>query len=74
MQTIKEYIRNKKEKAQSQYEADVRADFRVVEKGGFLWLTHQGIAFMKVESTSKASDVAQRLAHARDTAIEYENL
>ena len=74
MTSIKKYIADKKEKIRMQDEANIRSDFKVVERGGFLWLTHCGVAFMKVSSLSYADDVAKELNKARECAVEFERL
>lgn len=74
MKSIRKYIKDEKERMRLKAEANIRADFSVVERGGFLWLTHHGYAFMKVASLSNAEDIAKELNKARDTAIEFERL
>lgn len=74
MKTIKEYINARKQKAQFEKEAQIKADFTVVENNGRLWLTHCGVAFMEVASLSKAEDVANELNKARECAVEFERL
>lgn len=74
MKKIKKYILDKKEQLRLEEEARIRAGFRVVECGGSLWLTHCGVAFMKVASDAKAEEVARTLNETRETAIEYARL
>lgn len=74
MRTIKQYIEYKKEQSRLQDEAQLKSRFKVVERNGLLWLTHCGVAFMKVASLAKAEDVAKALNDARNTAVEFEKL
>lgn len=74
MNKIKEIIEKRKEKAQIEREAVLKSDFRVVERGGSLWLTHCGVAFMKVPATTKSEDVAKMLNDARANAIDFVKL
>lgn len=74
MKTIKEFIADKKEKCRLQNEANLKSEFKVVERGGFLWLTHNGVAFMKIASLSKAEDVTKELNKARECAVEFDRL
>lgn len=74
MRKLREIIDARKQKAQFEKEAELKAEFRVVEGNGSLWLTHCGVAFMKVSSLAKAEDVAKALNDARNTAVEFEKL
>ena len=74
MKSIKKYIADKKEQCRLQYESNIKADFKVIEKGGFLWLTHCGVAFMKVNNLSQAESITAELNKARDCAVEFERL
>lgn len=74
MKNLREIIDARKQKAQFERESELKADFRVVERNGVLWLTHMGVAFMKVAALAKAEDVAKELNNARETAIEFERL
>lgn len=74
MNRIKQYFHNRKERKRLRNEAWIKAGFKVEERNGYLWLTHEGVAFMKIESLSYAGDVASELKKARETAIEYKGL
>lgn len=74
MKTIKEYFADKKEKYRLQHEEYLRDSFDVTERGGHMWLTHNGVAFMKVGELSQASDIAGMLNNAREYAVEFERL
>ena len=52
----------------------IRQEFDVEERDGSLWLTHQGIAFLKVSSLANAHDVAMELNKVREYAIEFKSL
>lgn len=74
MNKIRQYFHNRKERKRLEDEARLKSEFRVVERNGYLWLTHEGVAFMKIESLSYAADVASELKKARETAIEFKGL
>lgn len=74
MKTIKQYIANQKEQSRLQKESQLKAEFKVQERGGFLWLTHQGVVFLKVANLAQAEDITKELNEARKCAIEFERL
>ena len=74
MDSIKQYIAEKRAQSQRQKEENLRNEFEVVERGGYLWLTHEGVAFMKCDSLSYSGDVASELKKVRTTAIEFAKL
>lgn len=74
MKTFSQIIDERKEKIRLQNEADIKSEFSVKERAGFLWLTHNGIAFMKINGNANASDVARMLNTARDCAVEFERI
>lgn len=74
MKTIKQYIADQREQSRLQKESRLRAEFNVVERDGYLWLTHQGVAFSRIDLNMQAIDVASMLNDARETAVEFERL
>lgn len=74
METIKKYISNQKEKSRLQKETQLKSEFKVVERGGLLWLTHQNVAFMKISSYTNTEDIVKDLIKARNCAIEFDKL
>lgn len=74
MNKIKEYINARKQKAQFEHEAQIKSEFKVVERNGLLWLTHDGVAFMKIANLAQAEDITKELNKARECAVEYERL
>lgn len=74
MKTIKQYIADQKEQNRLQKEAQLKSEFKVVERDGYLWLTHLGVAFKRIDSDMPAMEVANLLNDARNTAVEFEKL
>lgn len=74
MKRIIQHFKNRKERQRLQEEARLRSEFSVVERGGYLWLTHDGVAFMKISSVAYAADAVKELLIARDTAVEFKKL
>lgn len=74
MKRIKQYIADKKEQNRLQNEAQLKAEFKVVERDGYLWLTHCGVAFKRIDLNTQAIDVAFMLNDARRYAVEFEKL
>lgn len=72
MTWLKKYISSKKEEMQQQNIAHIRASFDIEERNGAMWLTHAGVAFMKVDDYTSASQAAKMLNEARDCAIEFD--
>lgn len=74
MKTIKEIVAERRLKAKEEHELEIRWQFKVVERGGSLWLTHEGVAFFEIPSGKTASEVAKMLNGARTAAITYDGL
>lgn len=74
MKTIKQYIEDKKEKLRLKDEANQKSSFKVKERGGFLWLTYNGVAFKKMEPSASAADIVKALNTARDYSVEFGRL
>lgn len=74
MERLKQLIEKRKEKTRLQKDAELKAEFKVVERAHKLWLTHNGVAFMEMPWDMTASDVASKLAEVRETAIIYDKL
>lgn len=52
----------------------VHSQFQVKERGGYLWLTHDGVAFLRINADERAQFVTDMLNGARECAMEYEGL
>lgn len=52
----------------------VYSQFQVKERGGSLWLTHDGVAFMEMSKDTTSAEVAELLNTARMSAITFERL
>lgn len=72
MKTIKQWWNERKAQARDRELESIRRSFNVVEKGGKLYLTHQGYAFAAMQSCDSAEIIAARLEDARYAAIEFE--
>ena len=74
MKSLKKYISDKKEEYRLQTENEIKSKFKVKERGGFLWLTHDGVAFMKIANVAQAEEITKELNKARECAVEFEML
>lgn len=74
MEWLKQFIKNRREKKRLKRDVELKSFFKVKERGGRLWLTHDGVAFMEIAPMSLAEDVAKELDKARKTAVEYDKL
>lgn len=74
MKMIDNFINNRKEEYRKRRDEAIRESFDITERGGCMWLTHNGVAFMKVASLANAADIAKTLNDARDCALEFERL
>lgn len=74
MKKIKEYLAKKKEQTQKQSDIRLKSEFKVEERNGFIWLTHDNVAFMKIPAMLNAERIAEMLNEARKCAVEFEKL
>ena len=74
MNRIKQYFKNRKERERLEEEARLKSEFAVVELGGSLWLTHDGVAFVEFESDDDAHYIASAIDNCRNAAIRYKRL
>lgn len=74
MKRFKEIMAARKDKARLAEETNIKAEFRVVERGGDLWLTHDGVAFCAIPSDATSGQITEMLERARLTAVKYNAL
>ena len=74
MERLKQLIEKRKEKSRMRRDAELKSEFKVVERNSELWLTHNGVAFMKMPWDMQAHDVAYKLAKVRETAVTFDKL
>lgn len=74
MMKLKKIISNRKERMRITRELERKSEFRVAERSDSLYLTHSGVAFMKVPKDSTAEDVVEMLNQARIAAVEFDKL
>lgn len=74
MKKIKEWWADYKAGKKNAHVNDVHSQFQVKERGGHLWLTHNGVAFLKIDTDERAQFVTDMLNGARNCAVEYEGL
>ena len=51
---------------------NIRKSFYIEERGGVIFLVHNGIAVSKCDGSYKSEDITLLLKCARDTAVEFE--
>lgn len=71
MKKIKQYIDSRKEALRKQEENNLKSEFKVTERKGRLWLTHNGVAFMEIQAKASAETITTELNKARNAAMEY---
>lgn len=74
MKKLKELIERRKNKMRMQKDSELMSEFQVVERGDNLWLTHNGVAFIKIDEGMPSSVVTKALKDARENAIEFTRL
>lgn len=74
MERLKQLIEKRKEKTRLQKDAELMSEFQVVERGGYIWLTLNGVAFVKFEDGRDVSDITDALKEIRKYAIEFARL
>lgn len=74
MKTIKELIAAFKAKEMEKKANELRAQFRVDERNGFVWLTHNGVAIIKFDDAVTADNISAMIESARKTATSFARL
>lgn len=74
MKTFQQMIKEKKEKWNAMAEERIKSEFRVVERDGTIYLTHNDVAFMSIDDNATAKVIAQKLEVVRNTAVKYAKL
>lgn len=67
-------IDRQKEKNLKQQTESLRSGFKVKERGGKLWLLHNGVAFCEIPASSNATEIADQIETARIAAVQYESV
>lgn len=63
-----------KERTLAQRINEMRDGFRVKERGGKLWLLHNGVAFYEIPVIANADEIAHQIETARKAAVNYDSL
>lgn len=74
MNLIRNWWNNRKKQEETMITKAIRNEFAITEKSGTIFLTHNDVAFMQIDSDAKAADIAELLNTARDTAQTYRSL
>lgn len=74
MKIIKQWWIDHKEKQKKDTVENIRSDFKVHERDGSIYLTHNGFAFALMSSHATADEIAAKLNEARKAALEFEGL
>lgn len=74
MKTLKQLWNCHKSKQNELEVRAIRADFKVAEKNGKIYLIHHGYAFAEMDRHASASEIADKLNEARKAALEFEGL
>lgn len=71
MKQLRAVIKRYKSRKAKDAEFDLRMEFDITERDGFIYLTHNGVAFMKASGDTCADSLSLMLNGARETAIKY---
>lgn len=74
MKKLKKWIESSKAKRRCNERKLLMSEFDVAEHGGYLWITHKGVAFEKVSDYASAKEIATLLNRSRTIAVEFEQL
>lgn len=74
MKSLAQVWTDHKEKSTANEIAAIKSDFKVCEKDGKIYLTHNGYAFATMPKESTAAEIAAKLNEARKAALEFEGL
>lgn len=73
MTTLKDWWAKRKETLRKNELENKKADFKVAEKDGCIYLMHRDAAFAIVSKHATADEIAERLKEARDAALAFED-
>lgn len=68
MNWLKKWWNNRKEKQEQEIKKIICNEFKIVEKEGVLYLTHNGVAFQQIGKNTTAQTVASELNRTRAVA------
>lgn len=71
MKKLKEYFKDYKSKEKKRREQELRSEFKVVARGGVLWLTHNGVAVFEFKDNASASFVTNSLAEVQEISVKF---
>lgn len=74
MNWIKKWIDNQQSAYEEGLTMRIRDDFKVVEKGGQLFIAYDGIAIKTIDSKATAEDIVRMITEVRDTSQLFRNL
>lgn len=69
---IRNRVNGQRERDAERTRERIRGEFKVVERHGAIWLTHDGRAFARIERNATADEIASLLTDARIAATTYE--
>lgn len=74
MKTIEQWWNSHKNKNRINEVRNIRSDFKICERNGLIYLTHNGYAFATMPKHATADEIATKLNEARQAALEFEGL
>lgn len=74
MKRLIKWWNDQKENSKRKAIAAFKADYKVSESNGKIYLMHQGRAFAVLPGEMTAVEIANELNNARNAALEYEGL
>lgn len=74
MNRLIEWWNNRKESSKRKAIEAFKADYKVSERNGKIYLVYQGRAFAVLHDKMIAAEIANELNNARNAALEYEGL
>lgn len=72
MNRLVQWWNDHKDEARKTEMNNIKSDFKVVERNGKVFLTHQGYAFAEIDKYASASTIVDKLNEARKAALEFE--
>lgn len=74
IRAIKAWFKKRRERERFEREAEIKSEFRIVEKSGMIWILCGSRAIMRFSTDGLTKEITDKLVDCRATAVSYESL
>lgn len=74
VELFKSILEKRRRKVVDERNAALKSEFFFIERDGSLWITHLGVAIMRIPDTMSIADAMGALNKYRESAVEFEKL